>query len=121
MPSTSKKKTTKSKTSTGALQASWTATPISTPQEYINSVAISQNGSTVVAGTFYFPYAAGAKHSNADVSPITQRLKACTGLQYRAMEHGRPLPACRRLGRVLFISTMSLPGREFPPITPKSG
>jgi len=71
MPSTSKKKTTKSKTSTGALQASWTATPISTPQEYINSVAISQNGSTVVAGTFYFPYAAGAKHSNADVSPIT--------------------------------------------------
>jgi WD40 repeat protein len=77
MPSTSKKKTTKTKakaktkTSTGSLKASWKATPISKPQEYVNSVAISQDGSTVVAGTFYFPYAAGAKHSNADVSQIT--------------------------------------------------
>jgi WD40 repeat protein len=75
MPSTSKKKKTKkkttSKTSTGALKASWTATPISTPQEYINSVAISQNGSTVVAGTFYFPYGAGAKHTSADAPQIT--------------------------------------------------
>jgi WD40 repeat protein len=75
MPSTSKKKKAKkkitSKTSTGALTASWTATPIATPQEYINSVAISQDGSTVVAGTFYFPYGAGAKHSPADVTQIT--------------------------------------------------
>lgn len=71
MPSTSKKKKTMSKTSTGALKASWTATPISTPQEYINSVAISQDGGTVVAGTFFFPYAAGAKHSAADATPIT--------------------------------------------------
>jgi|HubBroStandDraft_1064217.scaffolds.fasta_scaffold00017_104 WD40 repeat protein len=77
MPSTSKKKATKTKTkakaktSTGSLNASWTVTPVSKPQEYINSVAISQDGSTVVAGTFYFPYAAGAKHSNADVSQIT--------------------------------------------------
>ncbi len=72
MPSTSKKKkTTKSKTSTGSLKASWKASPISTPQEYINSVAISQDGSTVVAGTYFFPYAAGAKHSAADATLIT--------------------------------------------------
>jgi WD40 repeat protein len=71
MPSSSKKKKTKGKTSTGSMQPSWTAEPISAPQEYINSVAISQDGSTVVAGTYYFPYAAGAKHSNADVAPIT--------------------------------------------------
>jgi hypothetical protein len=71
MPSPSKQRKAKSKTSTGALKASWTATPIPTPQAYINSVAISQDGSTVVAGTFYFPYAAGAKHSSADAAPIT--------------------------------------------------
>ena len=72
MPSTSKKKkTTKSKTTTGSLKASWKASPISTPQEYINSVAISQDGGTVVAGTYYFPYGAGAKHSSADVTQIT--------------------------------------------------
>src|SRR5277367_2571549 len=66
MPSTSKKKT-----STGTMKPSWTASPISKPQEYINSVAISQDGSAVVAGTFFFPYGAGAKHSSADTTPIT--------------------------------------------------
>jgi WD40 repeat protein len=50
---------------------SWQALPISTPQEYINSVAISEDGSVVVGGTFYFPYAAGAKHSQADTGQIT--------------------------------------------------
>jgi WD40 repeat protein len=70
MPSISKKKT-KGKTGTGTLKPSWTASPISKPQEYINSVAISQDGSAVVAGTFFFPYGAGAKHSSADATPIT--------------------------------------------------
>jgi WD40 repeat protein len=71
MPSTSKKKKSKSKTSTGSMKPSWKTSPISTPQEYINSVAISQDGSTVVAGTFFFPYKAGAKHSAADTTQIT--------------------------------------------------
>ncbi|MGB0118529.1 MAG: WD40 repeat domain-containing protein [Terriglobales bacterium] len=70
MPSTSKKKT-KGKTSAGTMKPSWTASPISKPQEYINSVAISQDGSAVVAGTFFFPYGAGAKHSSADATQIT--------------------------------------------------
>jgi WD40 repeat protein len=48
----------------------WKASPISTPQEYINSVAISADGQTVVGGTYYFPYGAGAKHSAADTPPI---------------------------------------------------
>jgi hypothetical protein len=71
MPSTSKKKTAKSATGPGSMKQSWKVSPISTPQEYINSVAISQDGGTVVAGTFYFPYAAGAKHSPADTTQIT--------------------------------------------------
>ena len=53
------------------MKPSWTASPISKPQEYINSVAISQDGSAVVAGTFFFPYGAGAKHSSADATQIT--------------------------------------------------
>ena len=53
---------------TTAMKPSWQATPITTPQEYVNSVSISADGSVVVAGTFFFPYAAGAKHSAADVS-----------------------------------------------------
>jgi WD40 repeat protein len=52
------------------LTPTWTKMPISTPQEYVNSVAISGDGQTIVAGTFYFPYAAGAKHSQADVQLI---------------------------------------------------
>jgi WD40 repeat protein len=71
MPVSSKKKKAKSKSSTGSMNPSWKKSPISTPQEYINSVAISQDGSTVVAGTFYFPYGAGAKHSNADATQLT--------------------------------------------------
>ena len=67
----SKKKKSKGKTSTGSMKPSWKTSPISTPQEYINSVAISQDGSTVVAGTFFFPYGAGAKHSGADTPQIT--------------------------------------------------
>jgi WD40 repeat protein len=54
-----------------ALTPAWTKSPISTPQEYVNSVAISGDGQTIVAGTFYFPYAAGAKHSQADAKLIT--------------------------------------------------
>jgi WD40 repeat protein len=71
MPSTSKKKTVKSATGPGSMKQSWKVSPISTPQEYINSVAISQDGGTVVSGTFFFPYAAGAKHSPADTTQIT--------------------------------------------------
>jgi WD40 repeat protein len=75
MPGTKKKiaksKKTKAKTSAGAMAPSWTASPITSPQEYINSVAISQDGSTVLAGTYYFPYSAGAKHSSADTPQIT--------------------------------------------------
>jgi len=56
---------------TPALKPKWKNAPISSPEEYINSVAISANGSLVVAGTFFFPYAAGAKHSPADAAPIT--------------------------------------------------
>ena len=41
---------------TPVLKPKWTNTPIAQPKEYINSVAISGDGSTVVAGTFYFPY-----------------------------------------------------------------
>lgn len=68
---TSKKKKAKTKNSAASLSPSWKQSPISTPTEYINSVAISQDGTTVVAGTFYFPYGAGAKHTNADATPIT--------------------------------------------------
>jgi hypothetical protein len=60
----------KSKASPG-LKPTWTKTPISSPKEYVNSVAISGDGQTIVAGTFYFPYAAGAKHSQADAKLIT--------------------------------------------------
>jgi WD40 repeat protein len=62
---------TSGKTKTGSFTPSWKISPISSPQEYVNSVAISQDGSTVVAGTYYFPYSAGAKHSAADTQPIT--------------------------------------------------
>ncbi len=64
---TSKKKPAKS----SAMSPSWKAAPITQPQEYINSVAISQDGKTVIAGTFYFPYGAGAMHSAADATMIT--------------------------------------------------
>lgn len=70
MPTTSKKKTSV-KAKTGTMRPSWKSTPISKPQEYVNSVAISADGSTVVAGTYFFPYTAGAKHSSTDVAPIT--------------------------------------------------
>jgi WD40 repeat protein len=50
----------------------WQDSPITTPAEYINSVAISQDGGVVVAGTYYFPYGGGgAKHSPADSPQIT--------------------------------------------------
>jgi WD40 repeat protein len=53
------------------MKPSWKASPISKPTEYVNSVAISDDGNTVIGGTYYFPYAAGAKHSPADTQPIT--------------------------------------------------
>ncbi len=69
--STSESKTkSKSKKSSG-LTPTWKKSPISSPQEYVNSVAISGDGQTIVAGTFFFPYAAGAKHSQADAKLIT--------------------------------------------------
>ena len=70
MPSSAKKKT-KTGTSAKSLKPSWKKSPISKPQEYVNSVAIAQDGSIVVAGTYFFPYGAGAKHNPADVKPIT--------------------------------------------------
>jgi len=70
MPKSAKKKPTTS-TKTKSMKPAWKASPISKPQEYVNSVAISADASIVVAGTFYFPYAAGAKHSSADTLPIT--------------------------------------------------
>jgi WD40 repeat protein len=66
-----KKQTAKANAKVPLMKPSWKVSPISTPQEYVNSVAISADGSIVVAGTFYFPYAAGAKHSPADVAQIT--------------------------------------------------
>jgi WD40 repeat protein len=54
-----------------ALKAKWKRSPISSPVEYVNSVAISDDGGTVVAGTYFFPYAGGAKHSPADAKLIT--------------------------------------------------
>jgi WD40 repeat protein len=62
---------TKAKAGGASMKPVWTDSPISSPQEYINSVAISQDGGTVVAGTYYFPYGAGAKHSAADTQQIT--------------------------------------------------
>src|SRR5215470_2006770 len=53
------------------LKPRWKHSPITSPVEYVNSVAISDDGSTVVAGTYFFPYAAGAKHSPADAKLIT--------------------------------------------------
>jgi len=54
-----------------SMKPSWKSSPITKPQEYINSVAISGDGSVVVAGTYFFPYGAGAKHSPADTTAIT--------------------------------------------------
>ena len=68
---TQTKNKTKAKSSPASLTPVWKDSPIASPQEYINSVAISQDGSTVVAGTYYFPYGAGAKHSPADTQQIT--------------------------------------------------
>ena len=70
MPSASKKTKT-SGTKAPSMTLSWKNSPITAPQEYVNSVAISADGSLVVAGTYYFPYSAGAKHSAADTMPIT--------------------------------------------------
>jgi WD40 repeat protein len=63
--------TKKKSASSSSITPSWKTSPISSPKEYINSVAISSDGSIVVAGTYYFPYAAGAKHTPADTPPIT--------------------------------------------------
>jgi hypothetical protein len=60
----------KKSSKTSALTPSWKKSPISQPKEYINSVAISGNGQLVVAGTFYFQYAAGANHRPADAQMI---------------------------------------------------
>ncbi len=57
--------------SSAELTPIWQDSPITSPAEYINSVAISQDGSVVVAGTYYFPYGGGAKHSPADAPQIT--------------------------------------------------
>jgi hypothetical protein len=65
------KKTKKPPVKSSSMKPSWKTSPITNPQEYVNSVAISADASTVVAGTYYFPYAPGAKHSPADISPIT--------------------------------------------------
>lgn len=65
------KNLTKGKVTRGPFTPSWKVSPISSPAEYVNSVAISGDGGTVISGTFYFPYAAGVKHSSADVQPIT--------------------------------------------------
>jgi WD40 repeat protein len=74
MPKSAKKtasKKTAGKKKSGSMTPAWKVSPISKPAEYVNSVAISGDGSTVISGTFYFPYAAGAKHSSADVQQIT--------------------------------------------------
>src|SRR5580704_1799550 len=69
--STISKKRTTAKTKIGSMKPSWKSAPISKPQEYVNSVAISGDGGTVLAGTYFFPYSAGAKHSSSDTAPIT--------------------------------------------------
>ena len=88
---------------TAAMKPSWQASPITAPQEYVNSVSISADGSVVVAGTFFFPYAAGAKHSTADVSAITVGTFAWSGLgkslwqdEFQATEGFIGLPSRRR-------------------------
>jgi hypothetical protein len=68
--SASPKKAKTAKTKKGSLKPSWKSSPITKPQEYINSVTISGDGSVVVAGMYYFPYSAGAKHSAADTGQI---------------------------------------------------
>jgi len=62
-------KNSKFHTKSSSLKAKWKRSPISSPVEYVNSVAISDDGSIVVAGTYFFPYA-GAKHSPADLALI---------------------------------------------------
>lgn len=67
----SNNKKNKAHSKSSMLKPKWKRSPISSPVEYVNSVAISDDGSTVVAGTYFFPYAAGAKHSPADAKLIT--------------------------------------------------
>jgi WD40 repeat protein len=68
MPGTAKKKK-KGKAKTGTMKPRWKKSPIA--KEYVNSVAISGDAGTVVAGTYFFPYGGGVKHSPADATPIT--------------------------------------------------
>jgi len=68
MPGASKKKKT-GPGATASLKPRWKKSPI--PKQYVNSVAISADAGTVVAGTYFFPYAAGVKHSPADATLIT--------------------------------------------------
>jgi WD40 repeat protein len=62
-----KKKTTKTK---NGLTPKWKRSPESNDQ-YVNSVAISSDGNTVVAGSYFFQYGAGAKHNPADAKLLT--------------------------------------------------
>ena len=64
-----KSKKKPAKTITPALKPRWKKSPIS--KEYVNSVAISADAGTVVAGTYFFPYGGGAKHNPADAKLIT--------------------------------------------------
>lgn len=62
-----KKKTTKPK---NGFTPKWKHSPESDDQ-YVNSVAISGDGATVVAGSYFFQYAAGAKHNPAEAKLLT--------------------------------------------------